>query len=135
MAMEEDLIARLTASAGIAALCGARVAWFGRPRGDGYPCLILSTIDPGREYTHGGADGLDGPRVQFDCYAATDIGAIALKRAVLAEMEASATVGDTVFHNGFLESEATFDEGEQDGGGSLFRVSQDFTFYHEETAP
>jgi hypothetical protein len=87
---------------------------------------------PGRDYTHGGADGLDGPRVQFDVLADTDVATATLARAVCTVMQQAAEVGGTRFHEGFLEAETWIDEGEQEGGGAVFRVSQDFTFYHEE---
>ncbi len=133
MAMEEDLVTRLTGDTAIAALVGDAVSWFGRARGDALPALVLGKVSPGRDYTHDGADGLDGPRVQFDCMAATADGAYALSRAVLACMETPATVGDTTFHTAFLEGENWTDQGEQDGGEALFVLALDFIFYHEET--
>lgn len=135
MAMEEDLIARLVADAGVSAVVGEAVSWFARNRIDAYPALILSMISPGRDYDHGGADGLDSPRIQFDCYGTTDEQTVALKRAVIACMEQAATVGDTRFWPAFLETETMFNEGEQetDGGTPLFRIALDFTFHHEET--
>lgn len=132
MPMAENLVARLTADAGVAALVADRVAWFGKARGDGYPCVIISEIDPGRDYTHGGPDGLDGPRLQIDCYGRTDVEAVTLGRAVLACMEAPATIGSTKFYGAFLEGRQTIDDGEMMGGETLMRVSLDLTFYHEE---
>lgn len=132
MAMEEDLIARLGADSAVAALVGARIGWGGRWREDALPVVVLTMVYPGRDYDHAGPDGLDNPRVQFDCLAQTAITAAALKRAVTACMETPATVGGTRFWNGFLEGESWIDEGEQDGGEPLFRVSLDFTFMHEE---
>lgn len=132
MAMEEDLVARLTGDAGVAALVGDAVSWFGRVRTDALPALILQKVSPGREYDHAGPDGLDGPRVQFDCMATTATDAVALSRAVIACMEPAATVGDTKFHTAFLEGEIWIDESEQDGGDALFRLALDFVFYHEE---
>lgn len=133
MAMEEDLVARLVADAGVSAVVGAKVSWFDRRRADALPVLVLTKVSPGREYTHAGADGLDGPRVQFDCLGRTDAEALALKRAVVACMEPSATVGDTLFHNAFLEGETWISQGEQDGGEALFQLTLDFIFYYEET--
>lgn len=132
MAMEEDLVARLVADAGVSALVGEAVSWFERNRDDALPALVLTKVSPGRDYTHGGADGLDGPRVQFDCLGRTGTEAVALKRAVVACMEQAATVGDTLFHIAFLEGENWIAQGEQDGGEALFQLSLDFIFYHEE---
>lgn len=130
--MEEDLVARLVADAGVSAVVDEKVSWFERARDDALPVLVLTKVSAGRDYTHGGADGLDGPRVQFDCLGRTDAEALALKRAVVACMEQAATVGDTLFHNAFLEGETWIAQGEQDGGEALFQLSLDFIFYHEE---
>lgn len=131
--MEEDLVARLVADAGVSAVVGGAVSWFERNRDDPLPVLVLTKVSPGRDYTHGGPDGLDGPRVQFDCLGRTGEEALALKRAVVACMEPSDTVGDTLFHNAFLEGETWISQGEQDGGEALFQLTLDFIFYHEET--
>ncbi|NBW09764.1 MAG: DUF3168 domain-containing protein [Caulobacteraceae bacterium] len=130
MNLKADLRARLAADTAIAALVGNAVSWFEKNRADGYPCLILNTIEPGRDYTHEGPDGLDNPRIQFDCYGTTDVQADALALAVRDEMEGSGVWGGSRFGPGFLESENSFTEGEQDGGQRLYRVSLDFTFYH-----
>lgn len=132
MPMEENLVTRLTDNAGVSAIAGQRVSWFGRVRGDGLPALVLGKVSAGREYDHAGPDGLDSPRIQIDCIANTAAQTVALKRAVLACMEPAATVGDTKFHNAFLEGEIWIDDSEQDGGEALFQLSLDFIFYHEE---
>jgi hypothetical protein len=138
MAMEEDLVARLAGDAAIGAAIGRdaddvpSISWGLPLQGASRPWLVLSKVSPGRDYTHGGADGLDGPRVQFDVLADTDVATATLARAVCTVMQQAAEVGGTRFHEGFLEAETWIDEGEQEGGGAVFRVSQDFTFYHEE---
>lgn len=133
MTMRGDLRARLEADAGIAAIVGGAVSWFEKNRRNVYPAVILNGIDPGRDYTHQGPDGLDLPRVQIDSYGTTAAQADALGLAVRAAMEPAQTFGSTAFGPGFLEGENTFAEGEQDGGQSLYRVSQDYTFSHKGT--
>lgn len=132
MAMEEDLIARLIGSTAIGAMIGDRANWGGRVRGDAPPSITLHKVSPGREWTHDGPDGVDRPRVQFDCFGATDDAAAALSRLVRAEMETPAEIGATQFHPAMLEGEQWIDEGELDGGDPLFRVLLDLMFYHEE---
>lgn len=132
MPMEEDLVARLTGDAAVAAIVGQRVSWFGRQRGDGFPALVLSKISPGREWTHDGPDELDRPRVQIDAYSDDPDEALALSRAVRAEMETTADVGDTRFHPAMIDTDQLVDDGELDGGQPLFRAVQDYQFYHEE---
>lgn len=130
MAMEEALVARLRAATAVAAIAGTRVSWFERPRRGGLPCVVLTMVSPGREWTHEGPDGLDRPRVQFDCWAESDTASLALARAVLAEMEQPGTVADWVFHEAALETQRT-DIDDLDGGKKLFRVSLDLSFFHQ----
>lgn len=131
MTMHGDLRMRLKDDAGVAAIVGDAVRWFEKNRTDSYPCVILNTIDAGRDYTHDGPDPLEYPRVQIDCYGTTPAEADALSLVVRAAMEAAGTWGATRFGPGFLESENSFTEGEQDGGQRLTRLSLDFTFYHQ----
>ena len=130
--MEEALITRLAGVSAVADLVDDRISWFARVRGDGVPALSLGKISPGREWTHDGPSGLDRPRVQIDHWAATETEAVALARAVQAEMEVQADVAGTRFHPAMLDGEGWTDEGEQDGGAPLFRISRDYFFYHEQ---
>lgn len=130
MAMEEDLVARLTGDTALAALVGSEVCWGDRVRGAPLPAITLLMVSPGTDYDHGGPNGEDEPRIQFDCWAATADEAAAVKRALKACMEPAATVGDTKFEEGFLDAESWIDEGEQDGGEALYRISQDYIFLH-----
>ena len=136
MAMEEALLTRLREAARLASISGDRVDWFDRPRADDdapaatLPAITLFKISPGRDWTMDGPDGLDEPRVQFDCWAERKDVAVALARALLAEMEQPRTVDGWRFHEASLELERwTIDE--DAGGAALFRVQMDFTFFHE----
>lgn len=134
MAMQEALIARLKAAVGIVAIIDGdmRISFFGRVREAALPALTLQTITNTDGWSHQGPTGLDQVRVQFDCWAATRPAALALARAVRAEMQEARDQDGVRFHPGRRDSERMFDEGEQGGGAVLFRVSQDFLFYHEE---
>lgn len=129
--MEEALAARLCAATAVAAIAGTRVSWFERPRRAGLPCVVMTMISPGREWTHAGPDGLDRPSVQFDCWAASDAAALSLARAVIAEMEQPRTVSGWVFHEASLEGQQIDAPDDLEGGLKLFRVSLDFTFFHQ----
>lgn len=130
--METDLVARLVAVPALAAIQGARVAWFERSAGLGYPATVLQEISPGREYTHDGPDELDGPRIQFDFYGYDSVQLIALAKATIIEMEQEATVGTTLFHPAMLDARRT-DVPEQAADGRLiYRISADLNFYHEQ---
>lgn len=141
MGMEADLVTLLTANAGIGAVIGKvgtvpTISWGLPKQGWPWPALVISMVDPGRDYTYSGPDGVDGPRVQFDALAETDVAATALADAVLDAVEAGGTVGTTgngrKFHQGWLESRTTVDEGNLEGGRPLYRVMQEFQFYHQE---
>ncbi len=94
--------------------------------------VVLLKLSQGREYTHDGPDGLDGPTVQFDCLSSLPGTAWALARAVREEMEREATADGVQSHPAQQLGETFGDDAEQDGGARLFRVSMDFQFYFEE---
>lgn len=131
MSWRGDLLTRLRADAGLAALCGTRIAWFeaGRSWVRTYPQVVLTEITPGREYTHEGPDELDRPRVQFDVMAADGAGAQAVESALLAEMEGTATAGATQFHEGFLEDRRTLEPVDLGDQVRVFGLQMDFTFH------
>ena len=130
--MEEDLVARLTSAQAVAAIVGDNVNWFERTRG-AFAELTLFKVSPGREWNHNGPDGLDRPRIQFDCWAGSAETAAALGRAVVGEMEQARAVGGTRFWPGQLLAEDWTSEGEDGGGTPVFRARLDFEFFHERT--
>lgn len=137
MAMEEALLARLRGAAALVPLFGDRWDWFDRPRIDDdngeatMPAGSLTAIDPGEEWTHDGPDGLDEARVRFELWATTKANLVACKRAVRAEMQQYRDVLGWRFHPASLELER-FDTDDEEGSETLFRVSMDYLFYHEE---
>lgn len=132
MPFEEALRDRLLGAPAVAAIVGEAISWFGRDRAGGLPELTLSHITPGEDWTHDGPMALAEARVQFDAWAADADVALALKRAVKAEMQVAADMSGWRFEPAILEVEQSSDEGEQGGGDPLFRVRQDFLFFHEE---
>ncbi len=131
MAIEEALVTRLTGASAISAIAGDRVSWFWFQRGDTGGRIALTKVSPGESWTHDGPDGLPHPRVQIDCRADDADSALALSKAVIAEMHEAADVGTVRFHPAALQREQMIDEGELEGGTRSFRVSLDFLFYHE----
>lgn len=126
MPMEEDLLTRLDG------LGGAAADWFDRP--SVFPAIIMTKIDAGREWTHDGPDGLDEPRVRFECWALMKAEAGALARALRGEMEQPRVVGGTQFHEGVLELEAWDKVDDLPGGATAFRIIHDYSFFHEGVA-
>lgn len=127
MGMEEALVARLKAAA------GGKVAWGERPRTGGLPVDTLAYVAPGREWTHDGPARLDRARVQIDTWAETGPAALARSRTILAAMEAADSDHGWGFHPAQLEMRSGPEPDDLDGGGKVWRVMQDFTFYHEPT--
>ncbi|KFG90734.1 hypothetical protein BV98_001446 [Sphingobium herbicidovorans NBRC 16415] len=126
--MEADLIARLLADAGLAALIGNRVTPVSRVQGEALPALTLTKVAPGRAYTFSGADGTHGTLMQFDAWALSAAAAKAVATALTAILETPATSGGTIFGMSFLQSER---DGHEDvpGVGTVFRVSADFLIW------
>lgn len=133
MSWREDLITRLRGDAALAAALGTRIAFFENARswGETYPQLVLQEVTPGREYTHEGPDGLDGPRVQFDIYALSGADIETVEAALLAEMETPGTTGQTRFDIGFLEGRSMLPTDDLANQTRVLRLSMDFTFFHE----
>lgn len=133
MSWRSDLITRLRGDAGLAALLGTRIAWFEAQRSwkQDWPQLVLTEVSVVREHTHGGHDGLDLVRVQFDIWASDGAEAETVETALLAEMEADAvTAGSTRFAYSFLLDRSMTTEDLTDGT-RVHRLRMDFQFFHE----
>lgn len=127
--MEEALVARLRADAGISALVGTvnsrpAVDWI--ERSETLPCITLQDVTSGRNYAHDGAIDLESPTVQIDCWAESYGTAKLIARAVIAEMETAATVSGIVFDESFLAASRAMDPEDLGGGIKVFRQSLDF---------
>ena len=128
--MEEDLVARLLAAAGLSALVGNRINWLDRPQADALPSVTLQDISAGRSYTYSGASGTTSPRIQIDSWGASYASAKAVSRAVIAALEPSATVGGTRFSASFLDGGGGASSEDVDGGTKIYRVSQDWIIWN-----
>lgn len=132
--MEEALVARLRATAAIAALVGTTnsrpaIDWIERP--EVLPAITLQDVTSGRDYTHGGATDLERPIVQIDCWAGTYGEAKLIARAVIAEMETQETVSGTAFGFSFVEASRSMDPEDLGGGIKVFRQSLDFRVWFQ----
>jgi hypothetical protein len=128
--MEADLLARLLAAPAVAALAGARGAWGGRPANNALPSFTLTLVAPGRGYTHDGADPLQGPAVQVDCWGDEPDDAKALADAIVAAVEPPATVGSTEFRHSFLTTAFDAPTEDLDAGVRVHRRVLQFTIWH-----
>jgi hypothetical protein len=128
--MEEDLVAKLLADDGLAAVAADRIYWLDRPQADALPSITLQVISPGRSYTYAGSTGLSGPRVQADCWGASYLSAKQASRALLAAVEQPSTQGGTRFSAAFLESASDLPPEDLPGGATAYRVSMDFIIWN-----
>lgn len=128
--MEEALVARILAAAGVSALIGTRAYWNERPQNSALSAVVLQNISPGRNYHHGGADNLSTPRVQINCLGATYSAAKLLARAMIAALEPSATVSSIKFNQAFLDSEGDLPV-QSLPSGKVFGIRQDFFIWWE----
>lgn len=134
--MEVDLITRLCAVSAIAAINGNRAAWLLRPQASGFTSMTLTGVAPGRDYTHSGADGLDGPTIQIDYWGPDPVVLHTLRDLVRVEMESpdpitGKDVGTTRFWPAELIGFRTLDTEYLSDQVPIFRLSDDFQFHHQ----
>ena len=103
--MEEALMAKLLATAGVTAIFGTRIRWGERGQGDALPTLVLNVVSGEEHYTHGGAGQIGMTRIQFDSYGATSKQSNDGSAAVLTALSgASFTQGSVTFGGIFFDS-------------------------------
>ena len=129
--MEEAIINRLLATAGVTALVGTRVYPGVRTQGAALPALVFNRISGVRDYTMIEASGQVESRVQIDAWAASYAAAKTLARAVRASLSGIAGTYSGVEVQGvFLDGERDSFEGE--APDRLYRVSMDFNVWAVE---
>lgn len=135
--MRAALITRLEADATLFGLC-PNIGWSERRRSDALPAIVVTMISETRDYTHGGPDGLDLSRLQFDVYAEDPDTIPAITSALRAEMEltpeASTVHGGIRFHPAWQDGRRYIAPEDIDGANTLFRESIDMSFYYEPSS-
>ncbi|MGB7406788.1 MAG: hypothetical protein WA906_13955 [Pacificimonas sp.] len=128
--MEEDLLNRLRAANAITELLGSpkAIKWIERSRD--LPSLTMTNIAPGRSYTFEGASRVEGSTVRFDCWGRSFGETKLIERALVAELERPASMGDTQFQAGFLEASRSMEPEDLGSGIKVFRQSLDLTIWH-----
>lgn len=130
--MEEALKTRLRAASGVAAVVATHngrpaIDWIERP--EVYPAVTLENITPGRVYNFDGPRSLEEPVVQVDCWARSFGETKLIERAIIAELEQSATVDGVAFQNGFLAASRAMNPEDLGSGIKVFRMSLDFRLF------
>lgn len=107
--MEEALVARLLADAGISGIVANRVHLGKLPQGKPVPALVVNVQDAPDFHTYKAADDLKRTRVQIDGWGEKYSDAKRAIRAVRASLAQPFTQGAVRFHG-------VFAAGERDGG-------------------
>ena len=130
--MEAALIARLRGNTEVTATAGEIG---GRPAVDiherksndhaAFPAVVVTKVSSGRTYDQDGADGLEIPRMRFECFALSGADSITMARVVRDTLETAETVGGIRFHRGKVRFERSFPPEDLAGGTRVFRTILD----------
>lgn len=107
MSLETTLVTLLTGHAGLGALIAGRLYPLALPQTPTLPAVVYSRISTRRIYSQSGFSNLSRPRFQFDCWAATYLGLLALVAQLIAALESLAGDGISV---AFVENEIDMPE-------------------------
>ena len=130
--MEEALIAKLLADAGVSALVGTRVYPGVRPQATALPAIVFNMISANPSYSDDGEDGIAEARVQLDCWGATYTDAKKAARAVKAALSAfGGTVNGVRFRYITLDLEHDIQETGANSESYPFRTSLDFIVVYD----
>jgi len=125
--MEEALIAKLLADAGVSALAGARVHPGVRPQAGLLPAIVFNMISANPSYSDDGQDGIAECRVQLDCWGTTYADAKKTARAVKSALSAfDGTVSGVRFRYITIDLEHDIQETGANSESYPFRTSLDF---------
>jgi len=129
MSIGKAVSAILTGDAAVAALVGTRVWPMRLKQGTLQTSITYQRISAARSHTHDGPVGLNGSRIQVDCWAATYGAADALATAVRRALDNyEGTAAGIRIQRVFLDDES--DEFEE--ATDADRVRLDFIIHHEE---
>lgn len=106
--LEEGLVAKLLAMAGVTSLVGTRIYPLVEPQDASLPAIVYQRISGPRDHVMEGASGLAMARMQLTMLASTYSGAKALAEAVRAALDGvgHATWGTVPVERSFLENDS-----------------------------
>ena len=98
---------KLLATSSVTALVANRIWWDKAPQSEtGMPAIVLGNPSSDRLVTLSGSDGLVDALVDFNCYGRSLASSLAVKRAIVAELEGASFEQDGVrFQGCFVETE------------------------------
>ena len=129
MSIASDVRTFIIADATITGLIAARLYPIILPQEPTMPAMTYQWISGTRFHSMDGASKLSGPRVQFDCWAATYLDAEALFEALRKRLDGyRGPAGSSTIQGAFFSSERDLYESEP----KLYRRSVDFFIFHTE---
>ncbi len=129
MSFYTDLYTYLQTIAGLTNLVSTRMYPVRLPQKPTMPALVIQKIARVREYSHSGDSNLANPTYQFDCFAVTHEGAVALQVQVEAALSAfSGTMGSETVYSAFIANVLDNFETET----ALYRQIVDVEFQHKD---
>ncbi|MBB4857197.1 hypothetical protein HNO88_000504 [Novosphingobium chloroacetimidivorans] len=135
--MEAQLLARLRADPGVAAVAGTiATGTAGRPAIDwierksdaksGFPAGTLQSVSSGRLYDQDGPSGLQQKRIRFESYGLSYEQARKLADAAIKALEPAQDVDGIRFHRSKVAFDRDFPPEDLGGGLKVFRTLIDF---------
>lgn len=129
--IEQAIFAQLSGWAALAALVGTRIYPLQAPQNAAAPFITYQRISAPRLRSLAGGSGQANPRIQIDVYAASYASAKAAATQVrLALDNLVGTVAGVKIHACSLENDRDLIDTSADP--DLYRVSHDFTIWHDE---
>lgn len=141
MSIATELRTFLLEDTTLAGLVGQRLYPNVLPQAPTFPAMTFTWVSGTRFHHLGGSAGIAGPRVQFDCWAATYLEAEALFEALRLALDGfRGEIGGsppTRRIQGVVSAgdRDLYEEGAESGSGSgagIYRRSADFMIYYEE---
>jgi hypothetical protein len=130
--MEEGIIQRLLATAGVTNIVTTRVFPGSLPQAYALPAVTVHVISGGPLYADDGEVGLDEVRIQVDCWAETYTAAKLLARQVRASLSAFVgTVNGVTFPYILLDVIRDFREAGGNQAEYVFRTNMDYIVWSE----
>lgn len=135
--IKQSVRTRLLQSATITALVGANVFTGRSDQGQALPRINIQRISGGQEHDLDGAAANANPRIQIDCYAATDIACDTLADAVRNMLDGYTGVMGTHFVDvAYQDDRHDGEDAPIDGSDvATYRVTQDYFIRYTEPTP
>ena len=138
MSIETAFYSYVTSKASITSLVSTRIYPLLAPDTPTYPLIVYTVFAEGHDHDMGGATGLADLTMQIDVWAKNIITRRTITEALRNELDGfQGDMGVELLNirKCFLEDRTHFFEKDNEGGGTFYRTSMDFSIWHVETLP